>query len=532
MKMKTGWRVWAALVIGWSWQIAVGAPLPEGLKDFDAYVARTLTEFEVPGIAVAIVKDGEVVMAAGFGVRKLGEPAKVDAQTVFAIASNTKAFTAAALAILVDEGKLSWDDRVADRLPGFQMADPFVTHEMRVRDLLVHRSGLSLGAGDLLYWPPSDYPTSEVVRRLRFIPLATSFRSAYAYDNILYAVAGEVVAAVSGQPWKEFVRSRIFGPVGMTAAKLSSAEVAPGDNAATGHALYDFKKLGPVAPMAWENNAPAGAIVANVTDLAKWMQVQLAGGRLPDSGDGKERRLFKVARQREMWSVVTPMPIAQRSGVMAVTQPNFNGYGLGWNLSDYRGRKVVSHTGGWPGQVSKVALVPELKVGVVVLTNQEVGGAFQAISLRVLDAYMEASPTDWVAAYREAQLKAQARADDSWAKHVEARAKDSKPSLPQARYAGVLRDVWYGDVIVAEEAGKLTLRFSHTPLLMGDMEHWQNDTFIVRWRDRSLNADAFVTFALTPDGALDQVKMEAISPLTDFSFDFQDLLLKPVAPAK
>lgn len=509
-------------------QLIAATKLPTALDDFDAYVARTLKEFDVPGLAVAIVKDGEVVLANGYGVRRLGEATPVDAHTLFAIASNTKAFTAAALAILVDEGKLNWDDRVVDRLPGFQMSDPVVTHEMRVRDLLVHRSGLGLGAGDLLYWPPTDYSTAEVVRRLRFVPLSTSFRSAYAYDNILYAVAGEVIAAVSGQPWKEFVRTRIFAPVGMTEVKLSASEVGPSDNAATGHASIDFKAIGPVPPMSWDNNAPAGAIITNVSEMAKWLRVQLAGGRLADGADGKERRLFSVARQREMWSVVTPMPIRPRTGALAATQPNFSGYGLGWDLSDYRGRKIVSHTGGWPGQVSKVVLVPELKVGLVVLTNQESGEAFQAVSLRILDAFLEAPVTDWVAAYAEAHRKALARADDSWAKHVAARAKDAPPSLPLARYAGTYRDVWYGDVVIAEAAGKLVLRFTHTPLLTGELEPWQHDTFIVRWRERSLNADAFVTFALTPDGGIDQVKMEALSPLTDFSFDFQDLLLKPV----
>ena len=533
--MKTKLRRLLAVVVmvsGWSWLAAGDAKLPAGLADFSDYVEQTMKAFEVPGIAVAIVKDGEVVLARGFGVRKLGEPAAVDAHTRFAIASNTKAFTAAALAMLVDEGKLSWDDRVTDWLPGFQMADPLVTQEMRVRDLLVHRSGLGLGAGDLLFWPPSDYSTAEVVRRLRYVPLTTSFRGAYAYDNILYAVAGEVIAAAAGQSWKDFVRTRIFGPVGMTEAKLSSAEVTATDNAATGHAKIDFKALGPVAPMAWENNAPAGAIVASVSDLAKWLRVQLAGGRLVDGPDGKERRLFSEQRQREMWSVVTPMPIAQRTGALAVTQPNFNGYGLGWGLADYRGKKIVSHTGGWPGQVSKVTLVPELKLGVVVLTNQESGEAFQAVSLRVLDAFMAAPPTDWVAAYAEAQRKAHQGADESWAKHVAARAKAAAPSLPLGGYAGMYRDRWYGDVSLQEEAGKLVLRFTHTPQLVGELEPWQHDTFIVRWRDRTLNADAFVTFALTPDGTIDQVKMAAISPLTDFSFDFQDLLLKPVPASK
>lgn len=510
-------------------RLAAAAPLPEALRDFDAYVDRVRQEFDVPGIAVAIVKDGDVVLERGYGVRESGQPARVDEHTLFAIASNTKAFTSAALAQLVDEGKLNWNDRVTEHLPWFRMSDPVVTHEMTVRDLLTHRSGLGLGAGDLLFWPATTYTTREVVERLRFVPLATSFRSAYAYDNILYAAAGLTLEQVSGRTWAQVVRERIFLPLGMTEAKTNCTELAPGDNVASGHARFDFKDLRPVPPLAWDNNSAAGGIYANVHDLSKWLRVQLAGGRLMAGADGKEQRLFSEKRQREMWAVVTPMPISEPAvPEIAATKPNFLGYGLGWVLQDYRGRKVVSHTGGWPGQVSRVAMIPELKLGVVVLTNQEVGAAFQAVALRVLDAYLGAPETDWVAAYAAVVKKSAGRADESWAKHLAAR--EGAPALPLARYAGTYRDAWYGDVVIAEEQGKLVLRFSRTAQLIGDLELWQRDTFIVRWRDRSLNADAFVTFALTPDATVESVRMEAVSPLTDFSFDFQDLRLKPVAP--
>ena len=508
------------------------AKLPEALGDFDAYVGRTLQEFEVPGLAVAIVKDGEVVLAKGFGVKRVGEAARVDEHTLFAIASNTKAITTAALALLVDEGKLAWDDPVTKHLPGFQMSDPYVTREMTVRDLLTHRSGLGLGAGDLMYFPASTFTPEEIVHRLRFIPLATSFRSRYAYDNILYIVAGQLFPAVAGQSWQEFVRARILTPVGMNETKVSLLDIKPGDNVATGHAQENFKTLAPVPSMAWDNGAPAGAIYSNASDMARWIAVQLDGGLVPAAADGTERRLFKAARQREMWSLVTPIPIAEPSAALAATKPNFRGYGLGWGLSDYRGKKIVSHTGGFPGMVSKVVLVPELKLGVVVLTNQEQDVAFQAVTWRVLDAFLGTVPTDWIAAYAEVVKKRGSDADAGWQKHVAARAADSKPSLPLAKYAGGYRDAWYGEVAIAEEGGKLTMRFSRSPQLTGDLEHWQHDTFIARWRDRTLNADAWVTFALTPDGGVDQIKLAPVSPQTDFSFDFQDLLLKPAASAK
>ncbi len=503
------------------------AKLPEALGDFDAYVARTLSEFQVPGIAVAIVKDGEVVLAKGYGVKHIGEPARVDEHTLFAIASNTKAITAAALAQLVDDDKLAWDDPVTKHLPGFQMADPFVTREMTVRDLLTHRSGLSLGAGDLMYFPASTFTPEEIVHRLRFIPLATSFRARYAYDNILYIVSGQLFPAVAGESWQQYVREHILTPVGMNETKTSLRDIKPGDNVATGHALEDFKTLAPVPSLSWDNGAPAGAIYSNVSDMAKWITVQLNGGLLPAGADGKQRRLFKADRQRDMWSLVTPIPISEPPAGLEATKPNFNGYGLGWNLSDYRGKKVVSHTGGFPGMVSKVAMVPELKLGLVVLTNQEQGAAFQAVAWRVLDAFFGVAPTDWIAAYSAAVKKRGREADEGWAKHVAARAVDSKPSLPLAKYAGTFRDAWYGDVAIAAEGAKLMMRFSHSPQLTGELEPWQHDTFIARWSDRTLNADAWVTFALTPDGGIDQIKMSPISPQTDFSFDFQDLLLKP-----
>ena len=504
------------------------AALPAQLQDFDTYMADTLKTFKVPGIAVAIVKGGKVVLAKGFGVRELGRPAKVDAHTLFAIASNTKAFTAAALQMLADEGKLDMDARVIDYLPGFRMSDPYVTHEMRVRDLLAHRSGLSLGAGDLLYWPPTSYTTADVVKRLARVPIKNSFRAHYAYDNILFAVATEVIEKVSGQSYADFVREHIFKPVGMDESLIDCTYLKPGMDVATGHAPYNFKDVKPVPPMAWLNDPGAGGIYASVDDLAKWMNVQLAGGMLPDG-----KRLFSEKSHRAMWSMLTPIPIGKPPiPEMAPLVPEFYGYGEGWFLSTYQGQKLVWHTGGWPGFVTRVTMVPKLHLGVVVLTNMQSGAAFNAVTYRVLDAYLNpAHKTDWVAVYDKAVKKGEADADHSWAEHEAARDKNSKPSLPLSGYAGTYRDPWYGDIVVSDEGGKLRLRFSHTRQLVGTMTPWQHDTFIVRWDDRSLDADAFVNFALDDDGHVRSMRMQPVSPLTDFSFDFQDLRPVPVKAA-
>ncbi|MEO6364745.1 MAG: serine hydrolase [Luteimonas sp.] len=514
---------------------ATQVPPPVQLGDFDAYVESVRKQFEVPGIAVAIVKDGEVVLERGYGVRELGKPAQVDAHTLFAIASNTKAFTTAAMSMLADAGKLDLDDRVIEHLPWFQMSDAYVTREMRLRDLLVHRSGLGLGAGDLLFWPATSYSTEDIVRRLRNVPLSGGFRAQYAYDNVLYAVAQLVIEKVSGRSYADFIQQEIFAPVGMTESRINSDALGGATNVAVGHARFDFKDLRAVPAMSWSNNAAAGGIYSSVHDLSKWMRVQLDGGLLHNgkqSGDGdRAARLFSAARQKSMWSVVTPIPIGMPAvPELAPAMPNFLGYGEGWNLSDYRGRKLVWHTGGWPGQVSRLTLVPEVKLGVIVLTSQELGAAFNAITLRALDAYLDAPKTDWVAAYAAAVAKSQGKADDDWSKHVAARDAASKPSLPLTMYVGQYRDPWYGDVLVERHGAKLQLRFAKTAQLIGDMEHWQHDTFIVRWRDRGLNADAFVNFALDHDAKIREVRIEAISPLTDFSFDFQDLRLLPVEP--
>ncbi len=500
------------------------AATPPALQDLDATVERVRERFDVPGIAVAVVKDGQVVLERGWGVREQGRPEPVQADTLFAIASNTKAFTATALNLLAEEGKLKMDDKVIDHLPSFRMSDPFVTGQMTLRDLLSHRSGLSLGAGDLLFWPATSYSNAEVVQRLGQVPLKGGFRERYAYDNILYAVAQQVIEQVSGQSYQQFLQQRIFDRVGMQGTRYNADFLQPGDKAAVGHAKYDFRDLRTVAPLTWSNNAGAGGIYSSVHDMARWMQVQLAEGTLADGS-----ALFSAKSQQQMWQMITPQMVAEPSvPELASARPNFAGYGEGWSLSDYRGQRLVWHTGGWPGMVSRLTLVPGEKLGVVVLTNQEAGAAFNAVTMAVLDAYLGSEGRDWVDAYGKAVDKGRDKADQAWAKHQAARDARSAPSLALDGYAGRYRDRWYGDMHITRQGKALRLQFAKTAQLVGTLEHWQHDTFLVRWDDRSLNADAFVNFSLDPDGKVREVRMQAISDLTDFSFDFQDLLFTPV----
>lgn len=490
-------------------------------RDLDRYAATVMQAFEVPGIALAIVKDGQVVLTKGYGVRKLGDPTPVDPYTRFGIASNTKAFTATALGLLVEAGKLRWDAPVIDYLPGFQMWDPYVTRELTVRDLLVHRSGLGLGAGDLLWWPPSTYDRQEIMRRLRYIKPATSFRYAYAYDNVLYTVAGELIGAVSGQSWEDFVVSRILRPVGMDSSDVLHSQAGLTGNSAVPHARIDGV-VRPVTPFTNDNTNPAGGINTGAADIAKWLIVQLDSGRLVNGS-----RLFAPATTRQLWGLVTPIPFGNPPPELAPLKRNFVGYALGFNVTDYRGRKIVTHTGGLPGYVSRLLMVPDLRLGIAVLTNQESGAAFDAIAYRILDHYLGAPPFDWVAAYQRLNARSDSITAAEVSKAAAQRDTASRPSLPLEQYAGTYTDAWYGDIAIALENGKLVMRFSHTPSLVGDLEHWQHDTFIARWRDRELRADAYVSFALYPDGTVSQATMMAVSPETDFSFDFQDLVLRP-----
>ncbi|HEX5576607.1 MAG TPA: serine hydrolase [Gemmatimonadales bacterium] len=492
---------------------------------FDDYVKRVMRTFTVPGLSVAIVKDGKVVLAKGYGVRRMGDPTPVDAKTRFGIASNTKLFTATALALLVEEGKLEWDQPVRTYLPGFAMSDPYVTHELTVRDLLVHRSGLGLGAGDLLWWPPSTYNRKEIARRIRYIPLSTSFRSAYAYDNVLYLVAGELIEAVSGQSWEDFVRGRILRRIGMTDSDVRHSGATEKGNVAGTHAEVD-DTVRPVAPFASDNTNPAGGVMAGAADMAKWLLVQLDSGKVADG-----TRLFTPASAKQLWREVTPTPIGdppQGFPQLAHLRATMAGYALGLGVRDYRGYILRQHTGGLPGYLSKVAMIADLRLGVAVLTNQESGAAYDAITYRVLDYYIGAKSPDYPSLFEQLVQRNRQKVRDAEQRAATSRDSTAGPSLPLAKYAGTYRDAWYGDVQISEGGKGLMIRFARTPSLVGDLVHWQHDTFLARWRDRELRADAYATFWLNPDGTVNQLRLAPASASVDFSFDFQDLVLKPV----
>jgi hypothetical protein len=308
----------------------------------------------------------------------------------------------------------------------------------------------------------------------------------------------------------------------MSSSNVRHSAAAGGGNVATPHAAIDGK-VRRIAPFESDNTNPAGGINSSAEDMAKWLRVQLSGGQLADGS-----RLFSPGTAGQLSSIVTPIPVSDLPAELSPLKMNFHGYALGLDIRDFRGRKLVMHSGGLPGYVSRVAMIPDATVGVVVLTNQESAEAFDSIAFHVLDHYLGAPAFDWIDGYAKVKQRNDARDADAERRGADARDAASKPSLEPAKYAGTYRDAWYGDIVIVEERGKLVIRFSHTPSLVGDLEHWQHDTFIARWRNRELRADAFVTFALNPDGSIDQARMRAVSRATDFSYDFQDLLLKPI----
>lgn len=499
-------------------------PLPPGL---DAYIAKVLDTFHVPGLSIAIVKDGQVLLAKGYGVRRMGHSLPVDAHTHFPIASNSKAFTAAALGILAEKGKLKWNDRVIDHLPWFRLSDPYVTREITIKDLLVHNSGLAPYAGDLLQFPVTTFTRREIVEKIRHLPLVNSFRSEYAYDNVLYLAAGEVIEAVSGLSWEDFIRREVLDPAGMkeTLHRFSLFKGQP--NGAMPH-IPDSKGNISVLETFFEEGMsdksnPAGGIVSNAADMAKWMLLQLDSGK---TQSGKP--LFRPATTKLMWQGVMQMPEMSVPAWIAPAGTTLNSYALGFRIYMNRGTKVVTHGGKLDGFVSCVMMFPESGLGITVLTNQESGNAYNAIIQHIADYYLKTGSTNWIRGYRVQEDAKFARFARLEQQSLGKRDTASRPALPLEKYAGIYRDPWYGDVSITVKDGQLRMQFKHTPVFNGKVEHWQYETFIVRWDHREVRGDAFITFSLDADGKIVSAKMKAVSPLTDVSLDFHDLDLKPV----
>lgn len=488
----------------------------------DSLTELTLKTFDVPGISVGVIKDGKLIHAKGYGVTSLRTGQKVNENTLFGIASNSKAFTSAALGMLIDEGKLKWDDKVTDYVPEFKMYDPYVTDAFTIRDLLTHRSGLGLGAGDLMMFPDSNlFTKKDIIHNLRYLKPVSSFRTKYDYDNNLYIVAGEVIARVSGISWEDFIEQRIMKPLGMTVSRASISRLPNRNNVVMPHAPVNGKVT--TIDIDWDEDAnAAGGIVSNITELSKWLIMQMDNGKY---GDGK--KMFSEEVHHDFWSPQTIINV----GGPGPYNTHFASYGLGWFLSDVKGYKQVSHTGGLAGVVTQVTLIPELKLGIVVLTNQQSGAAFTAITNTIKDSYLGVKGMDRVKQMHDRVVKNEAEAkqitDSIWA-GIAAQQKLTGSKADISNFTGTYADQWFGDVLISVKNGQPWFSSKKSPKLDGVLLPFKGNTFVAKWNDRSMDADAFVKFELDENGKASGFKMAAISPLTDFSFDFQDLDLKRV----
>jgi CubicO group peptidase (beta-lactamase class C family) len=483
----------------------------------DSLAENAIKKFDVPGIAIAVIKDGKVVHIKGYGVRSLNSGLPVDENTLFGIASNSKSFTAFALGILVDEGKISWDDKVRKWIPEFKMYNPYVTEEFTIRDLLTHRSGLGLGAGDLMFFPDSsDFELKDIIYNLQFLKPVSGFRTKFDYDNNLYIVAGEVVKRASGISWEEFVESRIIRPVGMTNTATSFDRLKDTTDIIDGHAEVEGR-VRVIARSRSKVDHPAGGIYSSVHDLSKWVALLLNEGWTGvDSA-----RIFSSSVQNEIWSPQTII----RSQNPDKYHTHFNAYGLGYFLRDFDGYKEISHTGGLEGMVTQIVMFPELKLGIIVLTNQQEPAAFTAISNQIRDGYLGLPYKDWI---KDMVLKNKAykmygkKVTDSIRVEMQ-KAQKNPNKIDFGIYAGIYQDPWLGKVTIYGKDGKFFFVSHRSPKLNGVLLPYKENSFVVQWEDRSMDADAFVIFRLNENGIADGMKMKAISPLTDFSYDFQDL---------
>jgi CubicO group peptidase (beta-lactamase class C family) len=492
-------------------------------KKLDSILHYSMSKFNVAGCAISIVKDGQVVYSKGYGVKTVNTKSLINEHTNFAIASNSKAFTTAALAILVDEGKLKWDDKVKDHIPEFKMYNPYVTENFNIQDLLTHRSGLGLGIGDLMFFPDgSDFTLDDLLSSFQYFKPESAFRTKFDYDNLLYIVAGEVTARVSGMSWEDFITKRIFQPLNMDNSYAGLDEMKDQSNLAKPHdsnsgtlkVLPDFNEM---------INGAAGGIYSNVDDISNWMQMHLNKGKY---GDSLEKQLFTQEAHREMWKIHTVLDANQNPRYNS----HFSGYGLGWFLTDIKGNMSVSHTGGLPGMLSKTIMIPDINLGVVILTNtsDDGGSLFSALANTVVDSYLGLDDFGWIDKYA-AYLKRQRERGDAVTKKVWEVTKSVDDShIKVDDYIGVYKDSWFGKVEVFMKGDKLWMKSYKSPKLNGEMFYYKANTFAIKWEYQDMNADAFAMFSLDEEGKAQSIKMKGISPNIDFSFDFHDLDLKRI----
>lgn len=476
-------------------------------KQLDKYLQKSLDEWKIPGMAVAIVQGDSIAFAKGYGIREFGKPDKVDTKTLFAVASNTKSFTSAALSQLVEKGIITWDDKVIDYLPYFQLYDPYVTNEMTIRDLLCHRTGLETFSGDLL-WYETNYTAEEVIKRAKYLKPTYSFRSHFGYSNIMFSVAGEILKTISEKTWEDYVRTEFFNRLGMSNSLLSISEIKLDENIAIPHHSELSKPHLPIKYMAWDNVAPAASIISNVEDMSKWLIMHM------NEGVYKADTILNENQIWEMQTLHTPNS-SSKSWSKNFPTKHFAGYGLGWSLFDYQGVKVVGHGGGADGMISQSMFVPEADFGMIVLTNN-INYLPAALMYHVLEDYFGKPTKDWSSFYYNIFKYFADMDKKEYEKKQKSRVLKTKPSLNLKDYVGTYGGELYGNAEVRLEDGKLVLDFLPSDILIGDLSHWHFDTFVIKLRNSPTLPEGTVNFILGTDGKVEELRVDIPNP--DFYF--------------
>lgn len=463
--------------------LGYGQTQDEIIQKLDTYIEQARQQWEVPGLSVAVVKNGEIILSKGYGVKSLDAAKPVDENTIFSIGSTTKAMVAVAMGILVDEGKVSWNDKVIEHLPGFQLYDSYVTRELRVKDLFTHNAGL--GNADFL-WYYNDIEPQDILHRMRMAPPAYPFRGGYTYQNIMYLAAGELIAKVSGKTWADFMQENVFTPLGMTNTYPTLTASQRQKNRSIPHHRIN-NKITPIEDCSADPIAPAGAIWSSVEDMAKWMQFLL------DSAKVKGQRILEIETYQELFKPQVIIPQEQFYPTTALTKPMWTTYGFGWFQHDYQGYTLQFHTGSLPGTVAIIGLVPDLDVGVYMLGNLDHAEVRHAILYQVIDAFRGESKRDWSTDLKELYDGITYKQEMQKKEIVRSRQLETRTSKPLSNYAGIYFDPFWGEVEVIYEENKLQLKISSQ--LEASLSHWHFDTFNVKWSRAWMN-DGLLSFQL------------------------------------
>ncbi|WP_026813220.1 serine hydrolase [Arenibacter certesii] len=466
--------------------------------NFDSWLESSRQDWKIPGMAVGIVKDGEVVFAKGFGEKRLGSGEPVDANTIFSIASVSKNMTAAALGILVDEGKIGWDDKITKHIPWFQLKDPWVTQEITLRDALTHRVGLGRILGNRLQFMTAS-PRDSVLYQMRYMDLEKPFRSEFVYNNIMYSLAGQIIEYTDGRTWDTFLKEALFAPLEVNGTTTSITQLKANDNQAYPHQEIQGKVV-PISRRNWDNAGPAGGINASISDLNKWMLMQLG-----TSGSYKGKTLISTEQMNEIHK---PQMVRSQSNAMAPQ----SSYGFGWTITDYKGKRVITHGGATDGFNSAMYLMPELDLGIIVVGNT-FNSLGNAVAYQVMDAFLGENGVDWNQRYLQWYKKSYEHASAAREEIHQARNKKTIPSLELDAYLGVYQSAGYGTIDVNKEGKDLVLRFWKSDNLEAKLEHWHYDTFRAIWKNPA-QREEFMQFHLNKEGKVAVLEFEfALRPL-------------------